>query len=101
MFSGLASRRFNLIVTNPPYVDSEDLAEMPREYHHEPETGLAPGTDGLDFTRQLLVKAREHLNERGILVVEVGDSWTALEEAFPHVPFMWLEFERGGHGNFS
>jgi len=100
MFSGLESRRFDLIVTNPPYVDAEDLAEMPREYHHEPEIGLASGTDGLDFTRQLLLEAGEHLNEQGILVVEVGNSSTALEEAFPHVPFMWLEFERGGHGIF-
>ncbi|MEH6468454.1 MAG: 50S ribosomal protein L3 N(5)-glutamine methyltransferase [Porticoccus sp.] len=100
LFSGLDSQRFDLIVTNPPYVDAKDLASMPNEYHHEPEIGLASGDDGLDFTRQLLLEAGEHLNEQGTLIVEVGNSWEALEEAFPQVPFMWLEFERGGHGVF-
>jgi ribosomal protein L3 glutamine methyltransferase len=100
LFSELNSQRFDLIVTNPPYVDAKDLASMPNEYHHEPEIGLASGNDGLDFTRQLLLEAGEHLNEQGTLIVEVGNSWIALEEAFPQVPFMWLEFERGGHGVF-
>lgn len=100
LFSGLGSQRFDLIVSNPPYVDSNDLASMPNEYHHEPEIGLSSGDDGLDFTRQLLLEATEHLNERGTLIVEVGNSWSALEDTFPQVPFMWLEFERGGHGVF-
>jgi ribosomal protein L3 glutamine methyltransferase len=100
LFAGLGSQRFDLIVSNPPYVDVDDLASMPNEYHHEPEIGLSSGDDGLDFTRQLLLEAAEHLNEQGTLIVEVGNSWPALEQAFPQVPFIWLEFERGGHGVF-
>jgi ribosomal protein L3 glutamine methyltransferase len=100
LFAGLGSQRFDLIVSNPPYVDANDLASMPNEYQHEPEIGLSSGDDGLDFTRQLLLEAAGHLNEQGTLIVEVGNSWPALEEAFPQVPFIWLEFERGGHGVF-
>lgn len=100
LFAGLGSQRFDLIVSNPPYVDANDLASMPNEYHHEPEIGLSSGDDGLDFTRQLLLEAAEHLNEQGTLIVEVGNSWSALEDTFPQVPFIWLEFERGGHGVF-
>lgn len=100
LFAGLGSQRFDLIVSNPPYVDANDLASMPNEYDHEPEIGLSSGDDGLDFTRQLLLDAAEHLNEQGTLIVEVGNSWSALEDTFPQVPFMWLDFERGGHGVF-
>lgn len=100
LFSGLAGERFDLIVSNPPYVDERDYREMPAEYHHEPELALASGHDGLDFTRRLLHEAADHLTENGILIVEVGNSWVALEEAFPDIPFTWLELERGGHGVF-
>lgn len=91
---------YDLIVSNPPYVDDMDLSSMPLEYQREPAMALASGSDGLDFTRQLLSQAADYLNESGILVVEVGNSWVALEENYPEVPFTWMEFERGGHGVF-
>lgn len=100
LFGGIAELRYDLIVSNPPYVDAEDLADMPAEYHAEPPLGLASGADGLDFTRRLLREAADHLNEDGVLIVEVGNSGVALEEAYPEIPFTWLEFERGGHGVF-
>ena len=92
--------RYDLIVSNPPYVDEADLLSMPEEYRREPALGLASGADGLDFTRLALVQAAEHLTEVGILVMEVGNSWLALAEAYPDLPFTWLELERGGHGVF-
>jgi len=91
---------FDLIVSNPPYVDAEDLASMPEEYRHEPSLALASGNDGLDITRRLLREAADYLSEQGVLVVEVGNSAVALERAFPTVPFTWLEFEQGGEGVF-
>ena len=96
----LGGRKYDLIVSNPPYVDLEDLTSMPDEYHAEPEIGLGSGTDGLDFTRRLLEQAADHLTENGLLVVEVGNSFVALEEAYPEVSFMWPELENGGHGVF-
>lgn len=100
LFENLAGQKFDLIVSNPPYVDSDDLASMPAEYHAEPEIGLGSGEDGLDFTRRLLQEAANYLTDEGVLIVEVGNSWVALEEAFPELPFTWIEFERGGHGVF-
>ncbi|KUJ84225.1 50S ribosomal protein L3 N(5)-glutamine methyltransferase [Microbulbifer flavimaris] len=100
MFSGLEGCSYDLIVCNPPYVDARDLAEMPAEYQAEPEIALGSGDDGLDFTRRLLREAANHLQPEGILVCEVGNSWEALESAFPEVPFLWPEFEDGGHGVF-
>jgi ribosomal protein L3 glutamine methyltransferase len=100
LFANLSCQQFDLIVSNPPYVDADDLASMPVEYHAEPEIGLGSGVDGLDFTRRLLEDAADHLTDDGILIVEVGNSWVALEEAYPDLPFTWIEFERGGHGVF-
>lgn len=92
--------RFDVIVSNPPYVDAQDLAGMPSEYHHEPELGLAAGDDGLDIAHRIIAKASEHLTEDGLLIVEVGNSWPAMDEAYPDLPLTWLEFENGGDGVF-
>lgn len=101
LFSALDGKQYDLILSNPPYVDSADLAAMPREYRHEPELALGSGPDGLALTRRILAQAQQYLRVTGLLVVEVGNSWMALEEAYPGVPFTWLEFEQGGHGVFA
>ncbi len=93
--------RYDLIVSNPPYVDQRDIDTMPQEYHCEPMIGLASGKDGLEVTRRILREAEKYLTEDGILVVEVGNSWENLEAAYPNVAFVWLEFEFGGHGVFA
>ncbi len=90
--------QYELIVSNPPYVDVGDLASMPAEYHHEPDMALAAGADGLDIARKILAQSADYLSEQGLLVLEVGNSDLALEKAFPSVPFLWLELARGGHG---
>jgi ribosomal protein L3 glutamine methyltransferase len=100
LFAELGGETFDLIVSNPPYVDAQDIADLPAEFRHEPMLALAAGADGLDLARRILREAASHLTEKGALIVEVGNSWVALEEAYPTVPFTWLEFERGGHGVF-
>jgi ribosomal protein L3 glutamine methyltransferase len=100
LFDQIPQKRYDIIVSNPPYVDEEDFNEIPEEFLAEPELGLVSGVDGLDLTHRILKQAYNYLNDDGILVVEVGNSAAALEEAWSRVGFTWLEFERGGHGVF-
>ncbi len=101
LFSNLTGQRYDLIVSNPPYVDADDLEDMPHEFSHEPEIGLGSGPDGLELTRRILACGARFLNDDGVLVVEVGNSFVHLQEQFPQVNFQWLTFERGGHGVFA
>ncbi|WP_373818765.1 50S ribosomal protein L3 N(5)-glutamine methyltransferase [Glaesserella sp.] len=101
LFNNLPQDRYDLIVTNPPYVDQEDLADMPEEFHHEPEIALGSGADGLDMTKRILAQAADYLSDNGVLVCEVGNSMVHLIEQFPQVPFNWIEFKNGGLGVFS
>jgi ribosomal protein L3 glutamine methyltransferase len=89
---------FDLIISNPPYVPADEIAELPPEYKREPELGLVSGSDGLDSARRILQDAPSLMHADSILILEVGAQWEALEEAFPELPFTWLEFEQGGTG---
>jgi len=95
-FASLQGRRYDLIVSNPPYVNAESVATLAPEYLHEPVMALGSGKDGLDFTRILLREARGHLNPDGLLVVEIGHNREVLEAAFPELPFTWLDTTAGG-----
>jgi ribosomal protein L3 glutamine methyltransferase len=98
LFSALDGRRFDIILCNPPYVDAEDLAAMPAEYHAEPPLGLGSGSDGLDHARLILAQASSHLNDEGLLFLELGNSWEALDGILAELPLTWLDFSEGGHG---
>lgn len=101
LFDSLPLDQYDLIVTNPPYVDEEDLQDMPEEFHHEPEMALGSGVDGLTITKRILATASDYLVSNGVLVCEVGNSMVHLIEQFPNVPFNWIEFKHGGIGVFS
>ncbi|MBN6066962.1 50S ribosomal protein L3 N(5)-glutamine methyltransferase [Aggregatibacter actinomycetemcomitans] len=101
LFSQLLEEQYDLIVTNPPYVDLDDLSDMPEEFHYEPEMALGSGDDGLTITKQILRQAANYLTDDGVLVCEVGNSMVHLMEQFPDVPFNWLELKNGGVGVFA
>jgi ribosomal protein L3 glutamine methyltransferase len=98
LYAPLAQKRYDLIISNPPYVTMESVRHLPQEYLHEPTMALGAGEDGLDCVRPILEHAREHLNPEGLLVVEIGHNRHIVEEAFPELPFVWFEAEeQQGH----
>jgi ribosomal protein L3 glutamine methyltransferase len=101
LMAALKGQKYDLIVSNPPYVDAQDMADLPDEFRHEPELGLAAGESGLDLVHQMLRQAPEHLSDNGWLFVEVGNSQIHMETQYPQLPIEWVEFSRGGHGVFA
>jgi len=99
-FSALKTERYDIIVSNPPYVGAREMRSLPPEYRHEPQLALASGRDGMDAVRVILEHAGRHLNPGGVLIVEVGNTEVPVRRAFAHLPFTWLSFERGGGGVF-
>ena len=100
LFSNLGDRRYDLIVSNPPYVSTAQFDQLPAEYLAEPASGLVCGEDGLDIVLKILDAAPQHMKPQGILITEVGESAAALLELLPRLPFTWLEFYSGGDGVF-
>ena len=94
-FAAVPGKRYDVIISNPPYVNAESMDTLPHEYRQEPELALASGEDGLDFTRIILAQAAAHLNPGGLLVVEIGHNRDALEAAYPDTPFTWLDTAAG------
>lgn len=101
LMQALEGQMYDLIVSNPPYVDAEDMADLPDEFHHEPELGLAAGDDGLILVDIILRQAAAHLTKQGWLFVEVGNSFVHVEEKYAGLDLQWLEFEHGGQGVFA
>lgn len=101
LFAGVKGRKYDVIVSNPPYVTEDEYAALPGEYSHEPKLGLTSGEDGLDICLRILDEAADHLGEDGLLIVEVGESEHALAALLPEVPFVWIEFKVGPMGVFA
>jgi len=95
LFSNLTGKQYDIIISNPPYVDAPSMTALPAEYRHEPQLALGSGADGLDATREILKHAADHLNPNGLLVVEIGHNRPTLEAAYPNLPFIWLEVSAG------
>jgi ribosomal protein L3 glutamine methyltransferase len=95
LFSALSEKKYDLIISNPPYVNAASMAELPQEYQHEPHNALASGLDGLDATRLILRNAAQYLTDDGLLLVEIGHNRAVLEQAYPQLPFTWLETSAG------
>ena len=95
MFAKLKDKKYDVIISNPPYVDALSMDTLPYEYRHEPQLALGSGTDGLDATRKILQQAAAHLKPDGMLFVEIGHNRTVLEAAYPNLPFTWLEVSAG------
>ncbi len=100
LFTQLPAARYDIIVSNPPYVSTVEWTYLPEEFHAEPAMGFKGGESGLDLVLRILVDAADYLAEQGILIIEVGSSAETLQSMFPDVPFYWLDFERGGDGIF-
>ena len=99
-FDALPGTRYDLIVSNPPYVGADEMQTLPREYLHEPVLALEAANNGLAIVEKILRQARHYLTDEGVLIVEVGNSEETLINAYPDVPFTWLDFEHGGQGVF-
>lgn len=99
-WSQIPNKTYDLIVSNPPYVSDEEMTTLPKEYLHEPKLALRADHEGLAIVDQILSQAKHYLNDGGILVVEVGNSCETLIDAYPNIPFTWLDFEKGGAGVF-
>jgi len=95
LFSNLTGKQYDVIISNPPYVDAPSMTALPAEYRHEPQLALGSGADGLDATREILKHAADYLNPNGLLVVEIGHNRPALEAVYPNLPFIWLEVSAG------
>lgn len=100
LFESCAHEEYDIIISNPPYVNEQEMRDLPLEYQWEPRLALAAGEDGLSLVDKIIQQAPRHLNKGGLLIVEVGNSMEALQKKYPDTPFTWLEFERGGEGVF-